>query len=128
MGRDTRFNALVPEGQSLVDPEAVLFIDDDQAKPGKDDFLLEEGVGARYEGGTSLRDLGEGRPPPGLSLFAADPDDGHTEGFKPALEGPAMLIGEEFRGAHEGDLETALDGLQGGYRRNHGLAGAHVPL
>ena len=39
-----------------------------------------------------------------------------------------MLLGEDFRGRHQGHLITRFKRLQGRHRRDHGLAGTHVAL
>ncbi len=128
MGHGLSIGALFPQCQALVDAEAVLFVDDRQRQAVEDHLLLEERVGADHQRAVTAGQLRQNRLlllRPGL---AREPPRLNTQRRQPIPEAQVMLLGEDLRGRHQGDLGTGLDGLQRGDGGHNCLARSHVTL
>jgi len=126
---------LAHELEALLDAEAVLLVDDDEAEVGEVGFVFLQGVGAddeldfathdatlRLALGCGIERAGEEGDFVGLAGAGGD-------GFAEELaRGEVVLGGEDFGGSHEGYLEAVFDGDEGGLHGDDGLAGADVSL
>lgn len=134
-----RLLALGAEGVALLDPEAVLFVDDDQAQVVEPDLVLDQGVGADHDAGLAGDEVEE-------RLAACR--DAHRTGEQHhlrALLGAAehaalgqlphhfrdravVLLGEHLGGREHGGLPARVDDPEHGAQRDHGLAGTDLSL
>ena len=59
---------------------------------------------------------------------AGQQPDTDAEWRQPAAQGLEVLLGEDFRGRHEGRLAAVFRGTDGGESRDHGFSGTDVAL
>ena len=106
--------------------KALLFVDDDQAKPLKFDRFGQQGVGAddniHFAAGEAFLGLFRlgGRHQP------RQPSDFDGEGPEALFEIVEMLAGEEGRRSDDRDLHAGHGGGKGGAHRDLGLAEADI--
>src|SRR5690554_1520026 len=120
-------HALFAQGQSLLDAKAVLLVDDYQCQPGKVDILLEQGMGANDHGAAG-GNCGQCLAARFALELAGQPAGLDAQWFQPAAKVEIVLLGQNFRGCHQCNLITGLDGLQGCQRGNYCLAGTNITL
>ncbi|MCY1413824.1 hypothetical protein D9M71_292610 [compost metagenome] len=127
MRAESAADALLAQGQALLDAKTVLFIDDDQRQVVELHFILEQCVSADHH----LCVAGDLLERGGAALaleFARQPGDLDAQGLEPAFEGDIVLLGKDLGGRHHCHLKAGFEGLQGGQCRDHGLAGTYVTL
>ncbi len=120
------------EGGPLVDPEAMLFVDDDEGEIAEGDGLGEKGMGADQNIRTAFRTgVGESVED-GSSLGggegAGEEIDFDAAALEHAGDGGEMLLGEDFRGSHEGGLAFGGDGHEHGVEGDDGFARTDIAL
>ncbi len=123
------------KAEALLDAEAVLFVDDDEAEVVEVHFVFDEGVGADGKLGCAARDaaaglaLGGGVERAGEEGDAVGLSGAGADGFGEELaSGEIVLGGEDLGGRHERDLEAVFDGDERGLDGYDGLARADVAL
>ena len=130
---------LVGEGGPLLDAEAVLLVDDDEAEVGELHVLLEQGVGADHEAGLAARSVEHRLGPGGLRHRAGEQD--HAGGVGVAAEHAAgrevaehrgdraeVLLREDLGRGQQCCLAAGVDDPQHRPQRDQGLAGADLAL
>ena len=131
--------ALGAEGVALLDAEAVLLVDDDEAEVGEVDALLQEGVGADDDAGAAVGDLGARLPlRRGLQRPGEQGDAGAgrvavelagaAERAEQLPDAAGVLGGEDLGRGEQGGLPAGVDDLGHGTERDDGLAGADLAL
>ena len=97
---------------ALMHAESVLLVDDGQAQIPEPDVLLEQGVGADDHGrlvpGDTRHQLGT---LPAL-VPAGEPKGLQPQRTEPVAQVAQVLLRQQLRGRHEGDLAAGLHGLQ----------------
>ncbi len=120
-------DALLAQGQALLDAETVLFIDDHQGQALELHLVLEQRMGAHHHGaaGSDLLQRTGAR----LALeLAGQPGDLQPQWRQPLAEVEEVLLGENLRGGHQCHLVAGLQRLQRSQGGDHRLAGANVAL
>ncbi|MNB92028.1 hypothetical protein D3C75_391200 [compost metagenome] len=120
-------DAFLPQGQTLLYAETVLFVDDHQCQVLELHFVLEQRVGADHHRRAAGDLLQRGDAVLALEL-AGQPRDFNAQRLEPALEGDEVLLGENLGGRHQRNLITGLQRLQRGKGGDHGFAGADIAL
>ena len=120
--------ALAAQSEPLLDPEAVLLVDDDEPEVRERHFRLEQGVRSHRDRGLAAGDAGQGPAALATPEPARQPDHVDPERIEPSPEAREVLLGEQLGGRHEGDLALAGHRRHRGDGRDHRLAGAHVAL
>ena len=119
---------LFPQGQTLVNAKAVLFIYDDQTQAVKLHAFLKQGMGANDNIGFATAD-GRQYCLPGFAFKLSGQElDITATGGKPDAEVAKMLFGQQFGGGHYRYLKTTGQRSQGGNCRYDGFAGADITL
>ena len=120
--------AFTPELGALLDAEAVLLVDDDEAEAGKLHGVLDDGVGADEN-----LDGAVGHAFEHLAASTALDDArqqfylyGHVAEKLP--DGLQVLLGQDFGGGHDAGLVAIVDGNEHRHQRHQRLAGADVAL
>ena len=122
------FHVRAPGLEDLLvpDTEALFLVDDDQSKILEDDVLLDQAMSADQDvdpaGSEGRQNLG--LLPPGSK--PADHLDHDGEAAHPLPEGVEVLLGEHGGGHEQGHLFPAHDRLEGGPKRDLGLAETDV--
>ncbi len=127
-GRCRLAAALVAQCQPLMHPETMLFIDNNQPEACELDFRLEQGMRTH---GHLARTAADGLQRSVTRLaprLARVPDNRDTERLQPGPETAVMLLGQQFRRRHQGDLVPGLHRDQGCACRHDCLAGTDIPL
>ena len=120
--------ALVTQLHALVDPEAVLFVDDRKRQLVKLDAGLEQGVGAHRDEIPAFPYRFQPRPPFRRALPAGEQPHVDAEWGQPTAQGLEMLFRKNLGGGHDGGLAASLGGPDRGEGGDHRLAGADVAL
>ena len=120
--------AFLLQFQALIDPETMLFVDNDQRKPREPDALLEQGMGADDDPGVARSDLFENLLTGGTGHRSGEQADLDIQGAQPAGDRLVLLFGQQFGGHHYGGLIAGRSGRKGRRGGNHGLARSHVSL
>ena len=120
--------ALAAQCEPLLDPEAVLLVDDDEPEVRERHVRLEQRVRSHRDRGLAAGDAGQ--DPAALAAPEAAGEPGHLdpERLEPAPEAREVLLREQLGGRHQGDLALAGHRRHRGDGRDHRLAGAHVAL
>ena len=109
-----------------------LLVDHDEGQPVEGDALLEQGVGADHQVDLAAREVAPDRHGLGPRHRGGEQREAQTgrrtRRLRQALERARVLLGQQLRGCHEGDLKAGFDGLQRPCRGHHGLARANVAL
>ncbi len=116
------------QGEALMHPESVLFIDDDQRQTLEHHLLLKDGVGAHHHLDAAIGDGGQRLLPRLAFLFARQPADSDAERFQPLGKVDGVLFRQQLGRRHQAHLTAIADSLQGSECRDQGLAGTHIPL
>jgi len=121
---------LLDEGEALADAEAVLLVDDDEAKVGEVDLFLNECLGADDEFGFAAQDAGAAAALGGVVERAGEQGDVVVAGgaLQQLARGDVVLRREDFRRCHEHGLIAVFDGDECGFDGDDGLAAADVAL
>ena len=131
--------ALGAQRVALLDAEAVLLVDDDEAEVGELDALLEQRVGADDDAGPALGDLGARLALRRGLERAGEQGDAGAGGVAVELAGAAeraeqladaagVLGGEDLGRGEQGRLAAGVDDLGHGPQRDDGLARADLAL
>ena len=123
----------------MVDAEAMLLVDDDEAEGGELDALGEQGVGADHDPGLPGGDVEQGLAAGGGALGAGeqahpcrlgrgDELAGAAELAEELEHGAVVLLGEHLGGGEHHGLVAGVDGAEHGAQGDDGLAGADVAL
>ena len=116
----------------VPDAEAVLLVDDHEAKVLEADVLLDEAVGADDDVGLPALELAHDQVLVAISPKPREHLYRHRVRFEALAEGVVVLLGEDGRRDKHGDLLAAHDGLERGSERDLGLAvadiAAHEPV
>ncbi|VVN26570.1 hypothetical protein PS624_04614 [Pseudomonas fluorescens] len=120
-------DAFLPQRQTLLHTEAMLFVDDHQREVLELHFVLEQRVGADHHRRAAGDLFQRGDAVLALEL-AGQPRDVDAQRFEPALEGDEVLLGENLGRRHQRDLVTGLQRLQCSEGGDHGFARADVAL
>ena len=113
------------ESLPLLDPEAVLLVDDGDGEIGEDHVPLDQRMRADCDLRRSRLDLGARL----LCARAPGQEQGpHPELRADPLDREEMLLRERLGRRHQRALTPGLDGPKKGVERDRGLAGADVPL
>ena len=134
-----RAGALGPQRVALLDAEAVLLVDDDEAQVGEGHALRQQGVGADDDAGVTTRGLGERAAPRGGALRAGEQRDARRPVRRTELAGrrkrteqrgerAGVLLGEHLGRRQQRRLTAAVDDLQHRAQGDDGLAGADLAL
>ena len=112
----------------LLDPETVLLVDDRDGEGAELDLVLDERVRADGDVGLAAdQPLANGaalrRRDRARKQLASDP-----QLVADALDGEKVLLGEGFRGRHQGALVPAFDRAQERVERHDGLPRADIAL
>ncbi len=110
----------------VLDAEALLLVDDDQAQVLELGLGREQPVGADDDVHRALAQALQGRLRLGLGLEAGQRLHVHRELGVPLAERPEVLLDQQGRRHEYGDLLAVLDRLEGGAHRDLGLAVADV--
>jgi hypothetical protein len=102
--------------------EALLFVDDEQAKISKGHILGEQAVCADDDVQLAGREIGENLLLFGLRPEAADHFRAHREAGESSLDGPQVLKGQHGRRREKRDLLAVHDDLERRAHRDFGLA------
>ena len=113
---------LLPQGEALVHPESVLFVDDHQGQALEHHLLLEDGVGAHHHLDAAVGNGGQRLLPRLALLLARQPAHLDAEGFQPVGEVDGVLFGQEFGWRHQPHLAAVAYGLQRRQRCDECLA------
>ena len=106
----------------------MLLVDDDQPQVFEGDAFLKQRVGADNEGRLATAN-GAQRRFAFLAFHAAGkPGQGDAQSLEPAGKAAPVLLGQQFRGRHNGHLIVAGDGDRGRRRRDQRFSGPHVAL
>ena len=123
------------ELEALLDAEAVLFVDDDEAEISEVYLLFDESVGADGEVGFAAEDsrsrltLGARVKRAGEEGDAVGLAGARGEDAREKLAGEEEVLGgEDLGGSHHRGLVAIFDGDQRGLKRDNGLAAADVSL
>ena len=126
MGRN--FASLGRQGPPLGHAEPVLLVGNHQAQLVVGHRLGEEGVGAHQHLDFSpLQLLEQLFPYPSLHR-PGEQGYLHPYRLQNGGQGAAVLLGQQFRGGHEGALQPAEGGTPGPVGGHRRLAGTHIPL
>ena len=121
-------DAFLAQREALRDAETVLLVDNGQTQFRQRYLVLEKRVRADRE----LRFATLDRRQRAFALLrrqaARQPRYVQRQALEPRSELAVMLFRQDFRRGHECHLIARLDRLQGGQRRDHGLAAADVAL
>ena len=135
VGDDAVGAGLAHQLEALLDAEAVLLVDDDQAEVGEVGLVLLQGMGADDELGFAAHDAALGLALGGGIERAGEQGDlvglagGGRDGAAEELaRGEVVLRGEDFGGRHQRGLGAVFDGDQRGLHGDDGFAGADVAL
>ena len=120
--------AALDQGGPLLDPEAVLLVDDGDGEVGELDLLLDERVRAHRELRLAARERGARgrvllRPQRARQQHDADAELGAE-----ALDREEVLLRERLRRRHQRPLAAVLDRAEEGVERDDGLPRADVAL
>ena len=110
----------------LLDAEALLLVDDDQAEVLRADVAAEQAVGADEDVDAALAEALDRRLLLLRAAEAADVLDGQRVVLQPLGERPEVLLGEDRRRDEDEHLLARLGRLEGGAQRDLGLAVADV--
>ena len=108
--------------EALQHPEAVLLVNNYEAKFGELNFLLDESMSTNHQLCIALSDVA-----PGFALAivfegSGEQNDAIPRRLKNATRGEVMLLRQNFGGRHERDLMSALDGDNCCFECNQSLA------
>ncbi len=134
-----RLAGLVGEGRTLLDAEAVLLVDDDQAEVGEGHVLLEQRVGADHDAGLAARDVEQRLPALALGHRTGQQGDrgGNVGATEHAARGQVaehrgdraqVLLREHLGRRQQGRLAARVDRAQHRPESHHRLAGADLSL
>ena len=134
-----RHLGLVAQGVALLDTEAVLLVDDDQAEVLEVDGVLDQRVGADHDAGVAADDVQQVGTPGGGRLRAGEqsypgPDVGAAEQAtlgqraEHRRDGAVVLLREDLGGGEQRRLATAVDHGEHRAQGDHRLARAHLAL
>ena len=92
--------AFFPQGETLLYPESMLFIDDGQAKPVELHCILKQGVCADNDLCAAIGQRRVGFPAGFHPQAARQPVHVDTEWCQPVTKVVAVLFGKQFCGCH----------------------------
>ncbi|MNS25715.1 hypothetical protein D3C72_576160 [compost metagenome] len=110
------------QGEALVHPEPVLFVDDHQGQALEHHLLLEDGVGAHHHLDAAVGNGGQRLLPRLALLLARQPAHLDAEGCQPVGEVDGVLFGQQFGRRHQPHLAAVAYGLQRRQGRDQRLA------
>ena len=110
----------------VLDAEALLLVDDDEAEVFELHVLRNHAVGADEDIDAALCGPLQDRLLLPGAAEAAEHFDGERVLGEPLGEGAEVLLGQHRRGHQDGDLLAVVDGLERGPHGDLGLAVAHV--
>ena len=120
---------------ALLHAETVLFVHDHEAQVLEIDLFFDQGVRADGQIGFAAKDaaaglaLGAFVERTGEQADAVEPALGGRYRFSQKFAGREIVLrGKDLGGRHQGHLVAVFDGHQRGFKRDDGLAGAHVAL
>ena len=116
------------KASALADAEAVLFVDDGDAKFGEADAVLDECLGADDELDGAIGDAGGEFAATGGGETAEEQAAVDAAGGEELVDGFPVLGGEHFGGGHENGLSAGGDGSEHGVDGDGGFASADVGL
>ena len=123
-----RLEVLGPEPRALLDAEAVLFVDHDEAQVRELHAVLDQRMRADEYVHFARGDAFERSPAlPGLRGAGQD-GHLHVHSVEHLADGGVVLAGEDFRRGHHAGLEAVVHREQHRHQRHEGLAAAHVAL
>ncbi len=96
------------EGESLMDTESLLFVDDDEVEIFEEAFILEESVSSDGDECVSVLDIFEGIFLGFCGMISGEGIDWESEVFGEGGEVLGVLMDEGFCGGHEYGLESVL--------------------
>ena len=120
--------ALAAQREPLLDPEPVLLVDDDEPEVREGHLRLEQRMRSHRDRGLSIGDAGRRPGALAASEPAREPDHRDPERIEPAAKARVVLLPEQLRGRHQGDLAFVGDRHHRGDRRDHRLPGPDVAL
>ena len=122
----------LPQRQTLRHAKAVLLVDDGQPQVFELHLVLNDGVGADHQGRLAAGHQRQHGVAFFFLLAAGQPRHLQTQRGQhrrqPTHQFGEMLLGQYFRGCHQGALPTCVDALRCCERRHHGFARAHIAL
>ncbi len=116
--------AFLPELRALHDPEAVLFVDNDQPELPEQNVLLNERVRANNDHAVTGGYFGK------VALLGTGGLEGNldAERFCKLHDIQIVLLGQNLGRRHQGRLISAFHGIEHGHERNDCFAGADIAL
>ena len=119
-------DAELEEARLVLDAEALLLVDDDEADVLEDDILRQEPVRADDDIDLAARERIERRLLLGVGLEAAHALDAERIRAEPLAEAALVLLAEDRRRHEHRDLPARVDRLERGADRDLGLAEADI--
>ena len=121
-------DAPLGERRALLDPEAMLLVDDRDGEIGELDLALDQRVGADGDLRLAARDPGARGRMLLRGQRAREQDERDAELRADALDRQEVLLGEGLRRRHQGALPAGFDSAQERVERDDRLPGADVAL
>ena len=123
-----RQQPLIAQRRTLEDTEAMLLVDHDEAKLVESNVALHESVRADHEMDRSCLDLRELAAALPARRGSGEQCDAERRAGEEPREVEEMLLRQNLRRGHEGDLQAVFHGDDRRQQRDDGLARADVAL
>ena len=126
--QDVHGATLGGQGETLVNAEAVLFVDYREGQVAKFDALLKERMGADRDGYLATGQTAEDGLAAAALITAGQKADLESGGGGQGLYGGQVLARQDLGRRHQGRLGAAFHGSQHSEQSHHGFAAADVAL
>jgi hypothetical protein len=119
---------LCAQGGALHDAEAMLLVDHGESELAEGNALLNQRVRADHHVDGAGRELGGDLATFARGRCAGQQREPEPRVFEQTTDIEEVLVGENLRRRHEGNLQAILHRDQRGHQRHNRLSGPHVPL